>query len=258
MLSLSVIIPNFNKSKYIQQCVQSVINQTYRVAEIIIVDDCSTDNSVEIVRNLMKNDKRIILCDLTVNGGVSHARNVGAQIATSEYITFLDSDDYYFDLHKIENEVALLKKCGENSIAYSKIKYVDYQGRSLNIGEQTNYLSGNLYYKWLIGRNKIGLARDYCVSKKKFFEAGAYEEGNSFYEDLDLLIRLAKSNNFYCTNDFGTAYRQLTSGLSSKPREEHISCQDGIRNKYIQELPFFDRQYVRAVRSVIKICRIVR
>src|SRR5690554_7984530 len=93
MPKISVIIPVYNKAPYLEQCLNSVINQTYKNLEIIIIDDGSTDNSLEICEKYRKKDERIQLISQE-NQGVSVARNKGIQKASGEWIYFLDADDY--------------------------------------------------------------------------------------------------------------------------------------------------------------------
>ena len=90
---LSVIIPVYNVEPYLEQCLDSVVNQTYKNLEIICINDGSTDNSLKILEKYQKKDKRIKIINQE-NKGVSAARNAGVDIATGEYITFVDSDDY--------------------------------------------------------------------------------------------------------------------------------------------------------------------
>lgn len=89
---ISVIVPVYNVSEYLPRCLDSIINQTYRNLEIILVDDGSTDNSGQICDEYAKKDNRIIVIHKE-NGGVSSARNQGIDKATGEYIGFVDSDD---------------------------------------------------------------------------------------------------------------------------------------------------------------------
>lgn len=92
MCKISVIIPMYNAEPFIRQCLQSVIGQTYRNLEILVIDDGSTDRGAEICQDLCMTDNRIQVHSLK-NGGVSRARNHGLDIASGEYIFFLDSDD---------------------------------------------------------------------------------------------------------------------------------------------------------------------
>ena len=94
MSKISVVIPNYNNAIYLKRCLESVINQTFKDLEIICIDDKSTDNSLNILEDFAKKDKRIQLISLAVNGGVSNARNIALTKLTGEYVCFLDSDDY--------------------------------------------------------------------------------------------------------------------------------------------------------------------
>ena len=91
---LSVIIPIFNTSKYLQKCLSSVLEQTYSDLEVVLVDDCSTDNSYEICRKIASNDNRIILYHNTENSGLSTICNIGMRLASGDFITFVDNDDW--------------------------------------------------------------------------------------------------------------------------------------------------------------------
>lgn len=93
---VSIIVPVYNKSKYLYQTLKSIKNQTYSDYEVIIVNDGSTDNSREIILSFQKNDNRIRLFDIP-NGGVSNARNYGLTKARGEWIQFLDGDDIIVD-----------------------------------------------------------------------------------------------------------------------------------------------------------------
>lgn len=91
-IKISIIIPVYNVEEYIEQCLESVINQTLKEIEIIIVNDGTQDNSMKKIERFLS-DKRIVVIDKE-NGGVSSARNVGLEIAKGEYIAFVDSDDF--------------------------------------------------------------------------------------------------------------------------------------------------------------------
>ena len=90
---ISIIIPVYNNEKYLERCIVSLINQTYKNLEIILINDGSTDNSRIICEKYLKKDKRVILVNQK-NGGVSAARNKGIEIATGSWIGFVDSDDW--------------------------------------------------------------------------------------------------------------------------------------------------------------------
>ena len=244
---VSVIIPNYNKEKYLEQCVNSVLVQTYPCIESVIVDDLSTDRSREIIAELQKQHDNIKPILLDKNGGVSHARNVGIQAASGMYVTMLDSDDYYYSIHKISNEMAMLEKNSEDGIAYSYRQIVDENGNVLypEVLFPERYRSGNLYMVLLTEKDACNFVqRDYIVKKEYILSVGAYTEGMSYYEDFDLLLRLTRNHSMYCTGTDGTAYRMVQSGLSHSQmidNSRQFWVPQKIRLKYIRKLSGWKR-----------------
>lgn len=104
MKKISIIVPVYQAEKYISKCIESIVNQTYKNLEIILIDDGSTDRSGEICDEYGKKDNRIVVVH-NKNKGVSVARNCGLDIATGDYITFVDSDDY-IDLQMYSESLA--------------------------------------------------------------------------------------------------------------------------------------------------------
>ena len=108
---VSIITPSFNSKKYIDATFESVVNQTYKLWEWIIVDDCSTDGSYEYVLELSKKDSRIKVLKLKHNSGTSVARNEGLRNSNGRYISFLDSDDLLSPLY-LEKQLSFMQKNG--------------------------------------------------------------------------------------------------------------------------------------------------
>ena len=112
MSKISVIIPVYNTEKYIGKCLESLLRQTHQDIEIILVDDCSTDNSLDIITAYQKkHPDKIKVVKSEKNGGAAKARNIGLDIATGDYIGFIDSDDYITD----DYYEKLLSACTETS-----------------------------------------------------------------------------------------------------------------------------------------------
>ena len=110
---VSIITPSYNSAKFIKQCIESVIAQTYTNWEMLIVDDYSADNSLQILKKY--NDKRIQLIELDKNVGASESRNVAIRKAKGKYIAFLDSDDLW-EPQKLEKQISFMEK---EDIAFS-------------------------------------------------------------------------------------------------------------------------------------------
>ena len=137
---VSIITPSFNSSKFVQECVNSVVSQTYTNWELLIVDDFSQDNSKELLLNLKKKDERIKVTFLDKNIGAAEARNIAIQQAKGKYIAFLDSDDYW-EKEKLANQIEFMKS---NDIAFSFSSYIP-------ISED-----GKLFYSPILSIEKIG------------------------------------------------------------------------------------------------------
>ena len=108
--SVSVIVPNYNNEKYIQQCLDSVLAQTYPIKEIIVYDDCSTDGSRAILKEYANNHSNIRVILGEKNVGVSAARDMAIKATTSDYVCMLDADDFFFSTNKISAEMDTIEK----------------------------------------------------------------------------------------------------------------------------------------------------
>ncbi len=117
---VSIITPSYNSEKFIASCIQSVVNQTYENWELLIVDDCSKDNSVALIKELVSNDDRIKPIFLTNNVGPATARNLAIKSAKGRFIAFLDSDDMWVS-NKLEEQLKFME---EGSIAFSYTAYI--------------------------------------------------------------------------------------------------------------------------------------
>lgn len=139
---VSVIIPNYNSSRYLGETLDSVRNQTFTDWEAIVVDDCSTDHSVEIIQSFARKDNRIrlIACH-TNNGGPAVPRNMGIAAARGDYIAFLDSDDLWMP-EKLENQLRFMKDCNArlSSTSYSLMDENSFDlKRIIRAEKQLNY-----------------------------------------------------------------------------------------------------------------------
>lgn len=247
-IEITLIIPNYNNALFLEQCILSAVSQTYKFSRILIIDDASTDNSKDIVLALSNKYSCVEGVFLESNRGVSNARNVGLAMAKTEYVTFMDSDDFYFDENKIQNEVQLInqyKKIGKDILSYSMVVFVDNEGA---IVHKTRYLFKNQFVQGRALNQMISLAkmgkvpRDYVIKKDIVLKAGGYSFYKDFYEDLDLLMRLAKQDIlFECTFKYGTCYRQTINGLSKNKKYNHQETIKEISNHYYRELSPFNK-----------------
>lgn len=189
----SIIIPLYNKANYVVQTLDSVLNQTFTNFEIIIVNDGSTDNSLEVVENF--NDKRIKIYS-TKNQGVSAARNFGIKKAQANYIAFLDADDFWKNTH-LELLNQLLNKfpdCGMYCMAYAKKhKSLTYPAIYNNIPKTIGWMGIVEDYFESSLKNAIAWTSATMIPKKVLNEIGSFNEKITLGagEDTDLWIKIA-------------------------------------------------------------------
>ena len=180
--SISVIIPVFNRVKLIARCINSVINQTYPVNEIIVVDDGSNDGTYDLIR---KNFPQVISI-YQENKGVSNARNVGIQSAKSKWIAFLDSDDEWLP-NKIEKQISLIKKNPLYKVCHSDEIWIRDDVRVNPMKKHRKY-GGDIYKKCLplcvISPSSI------IIHKDIFNDVGLFDKNLPVCEDYDLWLRI--------------------------------------------------------------------
>ena len=180
--SISVIIPVFNRVKLIARCINSVINQTYPVNEIIVVDDGSNDGTYDQIR---RNFPQVISI-YQENKGVSNARNVGIQSAKSKWIAFLDSDDEWLP-NKIEKQISLIKKYPLYKVCHSDEIWIRNDVRVNPMKKHRKY-GGDIYKKCLplcvISPSSI------IIHKDIFNDVGFFDKNLPVCEDYDLWLRI--------------------------------------------------------------------
>ena len=194
MSKISVVIPTYNCAKFLPQAIESVLNQTCQDFELIVVDDGSTDNTKDIVSNYAKTNKNTIKYIFQNNSGPSAARNTGLKVAQAEYITLLDSDDYW-DITFFEKGLKVLEddKCDIVVCDNYRIELRDGKVVSKEIMRRSDLLeqNANLYVEFL-KKDLIG-GPSRTISKKKIFnEIGGYDESLWLHQEWDFWIRFFK------------------------------------------------------------------
>lgn len=159
---VSVIIPVYNVEAYLRECVESVINQTYKNLEIILIDDGSTDSSGEICDKYAEKDSRISVVHQE-NGGLSVARNTGLINANGDYIYFLDSDDYIAP-NTLEVLVSIAEKDNSDIVFFDAVSFTDTDDFSVN----QNYIRKNRY------KTDIGYIIFSALHKSKEYHSAVY------------------------------------------------------------------------------------
>lgn len=225
---ISVIMPTYNRENTIKRAIDSVLNQTYRNIELIIVDDYSTDNTEKIISEIK--DKRLKYIKLKKNSGACHARNVGLDNAKGEYIAFQDSDDEWIK-DKLDKQIKMLidnkvdmvfcsaKHIGKNEIIIPREKLDEQQ------------IKNRIFKSNFISTQTI-------LATKKCFEHVRFDEKMPRFQDWDLIIRMLEYFSIIHINEpLVNVYIQSDS--ISKSKDKAIKALEMMLNKYQTELKKF-------------------
>ncbi len=200
-MKFSIIVPIYNVEKYIEKCLQSIKDQTFKNFEVIMVDDGSTDNSNKIMK-LFEKDKRFKSYSKK-NGGLSDARNYGIQYTTGDYLLFIDSDDY-IDKKLLETLEDTIKKAKADTIKFNIVDVIN--GKEYKHFEKLDK-NKKVDLKDLIGFDYFEPACSYCYNLNFYKENNFKFEVGRYHEDYGLIpLILLKSSYIYYLNYFGYYY----------------------------------------------------
>jgi glycosyltransferase involved in cell wall biosynthesis len=181
-MKISVVIPTFNRASYIQRALNSVLAQSYAADEIIVVDDGSTDNTQELIKNEFAN----IIYVSQANKGISAARNTGINLASSDWVCLLDSDDSW-QTNKLEKQVQELNKHPEYLICHTNETWYR-NGEVLNQGSKHEKSGGHIFQRCLplcaISPSSV------MIHKIIFDNVGLFDESLPACEDYDMWLRI--------------------------------------------------------------------
>lgn len=197
---ISIIVPVFNVEKYLERCVESLVNQTYKNLEIILVDDCSTDSSPEICETLAKGDERIKVVHKEKNEGLGFARNTGIENSSGDYILFIDSDDY-LDIKTCEITKEKLEKTDSDICCFcSSDVYIDKIIDKTVIENELFFENGEIITSFLprcIASNESGSESEIGISANMVLYNAALFNNSSLrfvsereYVNEDLIFRI--------------------------------------------------------------------
>lgn len=207
---ISVIVPAYNAEKTILETIQSLQKQTFSDFEIIVINDGSTDGTVELLKTI--DDLRLKVFSYE-NGGLPVARNRGIDRATGEFITFIDADDLWTP-DKLELQLAALQKHPEAGVAYSWTAFINEKSEYLYAWEPLHY-DGDVYPQLLI-RNFISSGSNVMVRRKFIEAAGKFDPTLKSAEDWDYYLRLAALCPFVLVPHYQILYRRSSQSMTSK------------------------------------------
>lgn len=258
---VSIIVPIYNASRYLSRSVESILNQSYENLEIILIDDCSTDNSKEIIKKYALKDTRIKPFYSEVNQGVSKSRNMGLKSVSGDYVVFIDADDYIVK--------DMIKIMVEKAIKYNSDLIDSYH---LVIYNDKTFLEHKALKKDLIlgnKNNKEMLTKSSYITGKlidtKLLKGLLFNEDLRRYEDLVFEHELKLRVNNYCLiKDVLYYYYQVDGSLINSLGEKHKVYLDAAKivldlyknekkeHRMLIESMLFTNAFLTGITKVIK------
>jgi len=189
MPTVSVILPTYNRGRFLLEAVRSVIAQTWTDWELILVDDGSTDDSVSTIERL--GDQRIRTITIPHSGSPARARNVGVDAARGEWVAFLDSDDLWLP-HKLERQLAELNARPEAQWSTTGFGFIDHEGAPTHqrSGKPYEARSGWVFDRMIEGDSVVSI-QAVMARRTLLRDVGEFDEALVPREDLDLMLRMA-------------------------------------------------------------------
>lgn len=240
---ISIITPCFNCGKFIAETIESVQAQTYQNWEMIIIDDSSEDDSVDIARRYAVADSRIKVSVCTDNGGAAVARNKAIEMSKGEYLAFLDADDLWVPT-KLEKQLRFMQ---ENDCDFSctEFEHINKEGKSL--GRQCKVPTRLPYWKMLL----FNWAGCLTVMYKQDLNNKIYSDNTRQFNDYSLFLKVIQdSHNPMGIHECLAAYRIRTASISRKRKTKYFSLRRVLHKFQGHSLPLvwlclFTRVFVK-------------
>lgn len=262
MEKISIIVPVYNVEQYIEECIVSLIQQTYTNTEIILVDDGSTDGSGAICDKYSTEDDRILVIHKQ-NGGLSSARNSGIEAARGKYIIFVDSDDYWIDSNSLKHLVTLAENYDADVV---RGEYVSINEKGEKIQTITRNKAGvdlklldsaSFYIHAIAGENfsVLFLFRKESIGQLRF------DENLKIQEDIDFNIKyFALERKCVYTPKVFYVYRKRANSITTLPQTRHLLdsfyiCEVFEKVSRLSNIPRIKAEYKK--QSVLKYLRVL-
>lgn len=254
----TVVIPAYNAEKFINRAIDSVLNQTYKEYEIIVVNDGSSDKTKEIVSNYNQENIKVFT---QMNLGVSAARNKAIENSTQKYICFLDSDDKWCKNH-LTTLAEMIKKYPEENLFITSQKTILLNQTAEDVKESIKKdLTINFhtdFFKLILSKNKPNYNTNcWCVKKIAFEKSGLFDTEEKIGEDTDMWYRLGLYNNVVYTNQV-TTLRFREFSVATKHLQFHYDWVFPKKLKVIFKNPNISKERKESLKIVMNNYKITR
>lgn len=236
MVLVSVVMPSFNQDKYISEAIESVLNQNFRDLELIIIDNNSTENSQEIIKNCQEKDARIKFLFHEKNEGIAKSLNDGLNIAKGKYISLICSDDIWVK-NKLEKQLEILEK-NENLIVWTAGEIVDKKGKPIGKnfsplpGFSNKKKSGNLFLELLKGNF---LFFSSLIFKKQNLGTIKFNERLKLLNDYQFGVDIARKYKYYFISEPLAKYRIHETNISKTDTKSFVKDSVIIYNYFLEK-----------------------
>lgn len=248
-IKISVYITSYNQKKYLIEAIDSVLNQTLKPFELLIIDDCSSDGSQKLISEYASKYNFIRPVFHQNNLGITRTRNQALDLIEGDYLTYLDGDDRFLP-SKLEKEYQLISENNDVMIVFSNYYLIDSDGQRIGLWAEKSKPPEGKIFKDVFCRNfpRNNIFRNELINVNALDEI-KYDTNLSIYEDWEFRIRLTKNHNVYFCDKPLSEYRIHEAGLSKSNAWEHKYAIDYINEKnekLLNDLSNVDRQIIKS------------
>jgi glycosyltransferase involved in cell wall biosynthesis len=236
---VSIVLSTRNRAEYITKALQSVLNQSYKNIEVIVVNDGSTDKTSEIISAFAQKDNRIIILTNKVNLGFVKSLNKGIAFSHGKYIARIDDDDFWSDSKKLEEQVRFFESNPNYVLTGGGTICIDERGREISryqLPEKDEDIRKRILFDNCFVHSTV------VFEKKAFEKSGGYDKNFIGMEDWDLWMRMGKIGKFYNFPKYFTYYlKQSRNNLSNLNIRNNLRNQIRMRKKYKNFYPGYQK-----------------
>lgn len=222
---VSIVLPVYNGEKYLAQSIQSILDQTYTNWELIIVNDCSTDDSLKIAEGYAEQDARIHIISNAENKRVAKSLNIGFKQAKGKYFTWT-SDDNLYDRFALEKMTGYLERCPESSFVYADMEYINQDGRI--IANSSNECK-NIYLRCCVGAC-------FLYRREVRDTVGEYNPNVLYVDDYEYWLRVSFRYKLHHISEVLYKYRVHDGGMTHSREREIRRITAALKMKYADEI----------------------
>lgn len=248
---ISVIVPIYKVEEYLSRCVDSIINQTYKNLEIILVDDGSPDNCSKICDDYAKVDSRIKVIHKK-NGGLSDARNAGMKVATGEYISFIDSDDW-IDLETYSLTLEKMLETGSQIGAFNIISVTD-EPFSPNLSDEYEVIDSQKAIENTIDDINVKTVAWNKIYSKSILKGLSFRKGKLNEDEFFTFYALDKANKIVYLYRQCYYYYQRSTSIMGRYNTRRLDMLDGVKERMDFTEKYYPEIYIKAKISFCGCC----